>query len=88
MGYAEEEVTAQGFRVSTSTILNERGYDPDVIESVLAHQEEYHPADIQPRLILGSAREALQEWADLGAERIMASVSGGAASNTTEQLAA
>ena len=33
MGYTKEEVTAHGFRSSASTILNERGFDPDVIEA-------------------------------------------------------
>lgn len=39
MGYAKEEVTSHGFRVTASTILNTRGYDPDVIEAALAHQD-------------------------------------------------
>jgi integrase len=29
---------AHGFRSSASTILNERGFGPDVIEAALAHQ--------------------------------------------------
>lgn len=32
MGYAHDEMTAHGFRLNASTILNERGFDPDVIE--------------------------------------------------------
>ena len=39
MGYTKTEVTAHGFRVRRS-ILNERGFDPDVIEAALAHQDE------------------------------------------------
>lgn len=39
MGYSDEEVTAHGFRVTASTILNSRGYDPDAIEATLAHQD-------------------------------------------------
>lgn len=39
MGYSKDEVTEHGFRVTASTILNNRGYDPDVIEAVLAHQD-------------------------------------------------
>jgi integrase len=34
LGYAGEEVTAHGFRVTASTILNSREYNPDVIEAV------------------------------------------------------
>lgn len=40
MGYSKEEATAHGFRSSASTILNERGFSPDVIEAALAHQDE------------------------------------------------
>ena len=32
MGYSKDEVTAHGFRVSASSILNSRGHDADVIE--------------------------------------------------------
>ena len=39
MGYGKDEVTAHSFRVTASTILNARSYDPDVIEAVLAHQD-------------------------------------------------
>src|SRR5262245_14272607 len=40
MGYLSEEMCSHGFRSSASTILNERGYDPDVIEVALAHQDK------------------------------------------------
>lgn len=39
MGYTKDEVTAHGFRVTVSTMLNHRAYDADVIEAVLAHQD-------------------------------------------------
>jgi integrase len=39
MGYAKDECTAHGFRATASTIMNGRGYDPDVIEAALAHQD-------------------------------------------------
>ena len=39
MGYGKDEATAHGFRVSASSILNSRGYNPDVIKAVLAHQD-------------------------------------------------
>lgn len=32
MGYTKDEMTAHGFRSSASTILNERGFNPDVID--------------------------------------------------------
>ena len=40
MGYQKEEVTAHGFRSTASTILNSRGYESDVIEAALAHQDK------------------------------------------------
>jgi integrase len=40
IGYTKEEMTPHGFRSSASTILNERGFNPDVIEAALAHQDE------------------------------------------------
>jgi hypothetical protein len=39
MGYGKDEVTAHGFRVTASTVLNARNDDPDVVEAVLAHQD-------------------------------------------------
>jgi integrase len=39
LGYTGEERTAHGFRTMASTLLNEQGYPPDVIELQLAHAE-------------------------------------------------
>lgn len=39
LGYSSEEQTGHGFRSMASTLLNERGYPPDVIELQLAHTE-------------------------------------------------
>jgi integrase len=66
MGYTKDEVTAHGFRVTASTILNSRGYDPDVIEAVLAHQDRnairraYNRANYWEQRV-----ELMREWADL-----------------------
>jgi integrase len=66
MGYLSEEMTAHGFRSAASTILNERGYNPDVIEAALAHQDKntirrtYNRASYWPERI-----RLLQDWADL-----------------------
>lgn len=38
MGYSKR-MTGHGFRSMASTILNEKGFDPDVIERQLAHQD-------------------------------------------------
>ena len=66
MGYAKDEMTAHGFRSSASTILNERGYDADVIETALSHQDQddvraaYNRARYWPQRV-----KLLQDWADL-----------------------
>lgn len=66
MGYSRDEMCAHGFRASASTILNERGYNPDVIETALAHQDEdetrraYNRARYWPERV-----KLLQDWADL-----------------------
>lgn len=39
MGY-QNKMTGHGFRTLASTILNEKGYAPDVIERQLAHEDE------------------------------------------------
>jgi integrase len=66
MGYTKDEMCAHGFRSSASTILNERGFDPEVIEVALAHQDEdkvratYNRAQYWPERV-----KLLQDWADL-----------------------
>lgn len=66
MGYSKDEVTAHGFRVSASTILNSRGYDSDVIEAVLAHQDQNSIRRTYNRATYWKQRvNLMQEWADL-----------------------
>jgi integrase len=66
MGYSKQEVCSHGFRASASTILNERGFDKDVIETALAHQDDdkvrsvYNRAKYWPQRV-----KLLQDWADL-----------------------
>ncbi len=66
MGYTKDEVTSHGFRSTASTILNERGYNPDVIEAVLGHQplnairRTYNRASYWPERV-----KLMQEWADM-----------------------
>ena len=66
MGYAKDEMCAHGFRSSASTILDERGFDRDVIEAALAHQDEdevrraYNRSRYWPQRV-----NLLQDWADL-----------------------
>lgn len=66
MGYSKDEVTAHGFRVTASSILNSRGFDPDVIEAVLAHQDGNSIRRAYNRATYWDQRIVLmQEWADL-----------------------
>lgn len=40
LGYAKDEVVGHGFRSTASTLLNEMGWPPDVIEAQLAHASQ------------------------------------------------
>ena len=59
-------MTSHGFRSTASTILNEYGYRPDVIEAALGHQNEnivrraYNRATYWPERV-----ELMQKWADM-----------------------
>ena len=66
MGYAKDEMTAHGFRSSASTILNERGFNSDVIEAALAHQDDDEVRRAYNRATYLKERITLmQDWADL-----------------------
>ncbi|MEL7204568.1 MAG: tyrosine-type recombinase/integrase [Pseudomonadota bacterium] len=66
MGYQKDEVTAHAFRATASTILNNRGYDPDVIEAALAHQDKNEVRRAYIRSTYFDQRvELMQTWADL-----------------------
>jgi integrase len=66
MGYDKDQVTAHGFRSTASTILNERGFDDDVIEAALAHQDEDQSRRVYNRsLYLTERKKLMQDWADL-----------------------
>jgi integrase len=65
LGYSSEEQTGHGFRSMASTLLNEQGFPPDVIELQLAHTERnkvraaYNKAQRLPE-----RRKMMQAWAD------------------------
>lgn len=65
LGYGVGEMTGHGFRAMASTILNEQGWPPDVIERQLAHGERnkvraaYNHAEYLPE-----RRRMMQAWAD------------------------
>lgn len=85
MGY-HSRATAHGFRATASTILNEMGFDADVIERQLAHAERnkvraaYHRSQY-----LSERRAMMQHWADYldarksGQEKVVAGRFGKAA---------
>ena len=65
LGYTSEEQTGHGFRTMASTLLNEQGFPPDVIELQLAHSDRnkvraaYNKAQRLPE-----RRRMMQAWAD------------------------
>jgi integrase len=65
MGFAGTDMTCHGFRSTASTLLNEQGWHPDIIELQLAHQERnkvraaYNRAQRLPE-----RRKMMQAWAN------------------------
>jgi integrase len=65
LGYSKDEMTGHGFRAMASTLLNEQGWHPDLIELQLAHAERnkvraaYNRAQRLPE-----RRKMMQAWAD------------------------
>jgi integrase len=65
LGYGNEEMTGHGFRTVASTLLNEKGFDPDVIERQLAHVEQNKVRAAYNRAERLTERKAMmQAWAD------------------------
>ena len=65
LGYSKEEMTGHGFRSLATTLLNEQGWPPDVIERQLAHIERNKVRAAYNRAEhLGERREMMQSWAD------------------------
>ena len=65
LGYAREEMTAHGFRAMASTLLNEQGFPPDVIELQLAHVERNKVRAAYNRAErLAERRKMMQSWSD------------------------
>ena len=58
-------MTAHGFRALASTLLNEQGFSPDVIELQLAHKERNKVRAAYNRAErLAERRKMMQAWAD------------------------
>lgn len=65
MGYAKEQMTAHGFRAMASTLLNELGHRPDVIEAQLAHKgADKIRAAYNRAQYMDERRQLMQAWAD------------------------
>ncbi len=65
MGY-KNRMTGHGFRTLASTILNEKGYKPDVIERQLAHEDEDKVRSAYNRAeYLLERKKMMQDYADI-----------------------
>jgi integrase len=65
IGYTGDQMTWHGFRAMASTLLNEQGYAPDVIELQLAHQERNEVRAAYNRAQrMEERRKMMQGWAD------------------------
>ena len=65
IGYSSDEMTAHGFRSMASTLLNEQGWNPDLIELQLAHKERNKVRAAYNRAQrLAERRKMMQAWAD------------------------
>jgi integrase len=65
MGFSKDEMTAHGFRATASTLLNEAGVAPDLIELQLAHAERNKVRAAYNRAQrLAERRQMMQRWAD------------------------
>ncbi|MBY4596701.1 tyrosine-type recombinase/integrase [bacterium BD-1] len=64
MGYAGH-FSAHGFRATASTLLNEMGYRPDVIERQLAHRERNRVrASYNQASYMAERKKMMQDWAN------------------------
>jgi integrase len=65
VGFSKEEMTSHGFRTMASTLLNEQGWHPDLIELQLAHAERNKVRAAYNRAQrLDERRKMMQAYAD------------------------
>lgn len=64
LGFSKEHMTAHGFRKSASTLLHEKGYSPDEIETQLAHKRPGVAGIYNKSHLLKQRTKMMQEWAD------------------------
>ncbi len=65
LGYGQDEMCSHGFRTMASTTLNTLGWNADVIEAQLAHQDKNSIRRIYNRADhLAERKKLMQSWAD------------------------
>jgi integrase len=64
LGYSNQEMTGHGFRSIASTLLNEQGWHPDLIELQLAHAERNKVRAAYRAQRLDERRKMMQAWGD------------------------
>ncbi len=65
LSFGRDFITSHGFRHTASTLLNERGYDADVIELQLAHiNKDRIRATYNKAQWMEKRTQMMQEWAD------------------------
>lgn len=65
LGFDKDTMTAHGFRAMASSLLNEQGWSPDVIERQLAHAERNKVRAAYNRAqYMAERRKMMQAWAD------------------------
>ncbi|WP_221792623.1 tyrosine-type recombinase/integrase [Aquisediminimonas sediminicola] len=63
LGYANDEMTAHGFRTTASSLLNESGkWNPDAIERALSHAEKSQSRRAYNRTPYWDERVAMAQW--------------------------
>ena len=84
MGYGRLLV-AHGLRSLASTTLNEQGFDPDIIESALAHTDKNDVRGAYNRAEYLERRRIMMRW---WSDRIEAAAEGNLSLSGTRQLKA
>ena len=64
LGYSGDDLVGHGFRSIFSSLANEMGWDPDVIERVLAHKPQGVRALYNRSALLAERRKLMQQWSD------------------------
>ncbi len=65
MGYSKDEITGHGLRTTASSLLNEKGYNPDAIEAQLSHVDSNEVRAAYNRAQYWDERvKMMQDWAD------------------------